>query len=83
MVSNLRLEHWQVLHQQLRGIAKRRAALDAEEARCLREADTLKLSAANLIPNATSLTLTTATFDRKSLRLHRTKNLASSCSTNI
>jgi hypothetical protein len=43
MVSNLRLEDWQSLHQQLRGIAKRRAALDAEEARCLREADALRL----------------------------------------
>jgi hypothetical protein len=31
-------EEWRQLHQRLRGIAKRRAALDAEEARCLREA---------------------------------------------
>ena len=43
MVSNPRLTDWQSLHQQLRGIAKRRAALDAEEARCLREADALRL----------------------------------------
>ena len=43
MVSNLRLTDWQSLHQQLRGIAKRRAALDAEEARCLREADAVRL----------------------------------------
>jgi hypothetical protein len=45
MVSNLRLTDWQPLHQQLRGIAKRRAELDAEEARCLREADALRLLA--------------------------------------
>jgi len=31
-------EEWRLLHQRLRGIAKQRAALDAEEARCLREA---------------------------------------------
>ena len=43
MVANPRLESWQSLHQQLRGIAKRRAALDAEEARCLRDADAMKL----------------------------------------
>jgi hypothetical protein len=43
MVANLCLESWQALHQRLRGIAKRRAALDAEEARCLREADALRL----------------------------------------
>jgi len=43
MVTNLRIDDWQALHQQLRGIAKRRAILDAEEAQCLREADTLKL----------------------------------------
>ena len=35
--------HWQRLHDQLRGIAKRRATLDAEEARCLREADRTRL----------------------------------------
>src|SRR5688500_11319835 len=43
MVANLRLESWQALHQRLRGIAKRRAALDAEEAQCLREAQALQL----------------------------------------
>jgi len=43
MVTNLRDDHWYSLHQQLRGIAKRRAALDAEEARCLRAADALRL----------------------------------------
>jgi len=43
MVTNLRIDDWQVLHQRLRGIAKRRAILDAEEAWCLREAETLKL----------------------------------------
>lgn len=36
-------EEWRRLHQRLRGIAKRRAALDAEEARCLREAYETKL----------------------------------------
>jgi len=43
MVANPCLESWQSLHQQLRGIAKRRAALDAEEARCLRDADAMQL----------------------------------------
>lgn len=43
MVTNLRVEDWHSLHQRLRGIAKRRAALDAEEARCLREAEALRL----------------------------------------
>jgi len=43
MVTNLRIDDWQALHQRLRGIAKRRAILDAEEAQCLREADKLKL----------------------------------------
>src|SRR5262245_45634349 len=36
-------EAWRRLHGQLRGIAERRAALDAQEARCLREAHRLKL----------------------------------------
>ncbi|HEY0989195.1 MAG TPA: hypothetical protein VGD80_19135 [Kofleriaceae bacterium] len=36
-------EAWQRLHERLRGIARRRAELDAEEARCLREAHDLKL----------------------------------------
>jgi hypothetical protein len=31
------------LHERLRGIARRRAALDAEEARCLREAHDIRL----------------------------------------
>jgi len=43
MVTNLRIDDWQALHRRLRGIAKRRAILDAEEAQCLREADKLKL----------------------------------------
>jgi len=43
MVTNLRIDDWQTLHQRLRGIAKRRAILDAEEAQCLREAEQLKL----------------------------------------
>jgi len=34
---------WLRLHERLRGIARRRAGLDAEEARCLREAHELKL----------------------------------------
>src|SRR5678815_3088593 len=34
---------WRRLHDQLRGIARRRATLDAEEARCLREAHDMKL----------------------------------------
>jgi hypothetical protein len=38
MVANLKVEKWQVLHQQLRAIVQRRAVLDAEEAQCLREA---------------------------------------------
>jgi hypothetical protein len=41
MVSND--DQWRVLHLRLCGIAKRRAALDAEEARCLREAVAIKL----------------------------------------
>src|SRR4029079_12151405 len=36
-------ENWRALHERLRGIARRRAALDAEEARCLREAHEMKL----------------------------------------
>jgi hypothetical protein len=36
-------EEWRGLHERLRGIARRRAALDAEEARCLREAHDMKL----------------------------------------
>jgi len=36
-------EQWRVLHRRLRGIATRRAQLDAEEARCLREAVAIKL----------------------------------------
>jgi len=43
MVTKLRTDEWQALHQRLRGIAKRRAALDSEEARCLREAEHIKL----------------------------------------
>jgi hypothetical protein len=43
MGADLREEEWRLLHQRLRGIAKRRAALDAEEARCLREADDSRL----------------------------------------
>ena len=38
-----KVQAWQQLHEQLRGIARRRAALDAEEARCLREAHETKL----------------------------------------
>jgi hypothetical protein len=36
-------EGWRHLHEQLRGIARRRASLDAEEARCLRQAHEVKL----------------------------------------
>jgi hypothetical protein len=36
-------ESWRALHHQLCGISKRRAALDAEEARCLREAIAVEL----------------------------------------
>jgi hypothetical protein len=36
-------EEWQRLHQRLHKIAKRRGALDAEEAQCLREAYDMKL----------------------------------------
>src|SRR5262250_3332765 len=36
-------EAWRRLHEQLRGIAKRRAALDAEEIRCLRQAYAMKM----------------------------------------
>jgi hypothetical protein len=43
MVANLKVEKWQVLHQQLRAIVQRRAILDAEEARCLREAYAMQL----------------------------------------
>ena len=43
MVANLKVEKWQVLHQQLRAIVQRRAILDAEEARCLREAHATQL----------------------------------------
>src|ERR1041385_4181342 len=35
--------NWRSLHDRLRGIARRRAALDAEEARCLRDACATKL----------------------------------------
>jgi hypothetical protein len=37
------VQTWELLHERLRGIARRRAALDAEEARCLREAHDMKL----------------------------------------
>src|SRR5215510_3627423 len=37
------LEDWQVVDRALRSIATRRAALDAEEARWLREAETLQI----------------------------------------
>ncbi len=43
MVANLKVERWQVLHQLLRTIVERRAVLDAEEARCLREAYAMQL----------------------------------------
>src|ERR1051325_1592076 len=43
MVTNLRIEEWHSLHQRLRSIAQRRAALDAEEARCLRDAERIEL----------------------------------------
>ena len=43
MVTNLRIEEWHSLHQRLRSIAQRRAALDAEEARCLRDAERVEL----------------------------------------
>src|SRR5262245_7913691 len=36
-------DEWRRLHNQLRGIARRRAALDAEEARCLRDAHRMRL----------------------------------------
>src|SRR5262245_1103161 len=36
-------EPWRLLHEQLRSIARRRAALDADEVRCLRQAHVLKL----------------------------------------
>ena len=36
-------EEWRLLHQRLHGIAKRRGALDAEEAQCLRKAHDMKL----------------------------------------
>src|SRR5678815_2546095 len=36
-------DRWLRLHERLQGIARRRAELDAEEARCLREAHDLKL----------------------------------------
>lgn len=36
-------EHWREVHEQLRGIARRRAALDAEEANLLRQAGALQL----------------------------------------
>src|SRR6185369_5611197 len=42
-MTDLHDEEWRLLHQRLRGISKRRAALDAEEARCLREAEDLRL----------------------------------------
>jgi hypothetical protein len=43
MVTNLRVEEWHSLHQRLCSIAKRRAVLDAEEARCLRDAERVQL----------------------------------------
>lgn len=43
MASVTNGETWRVLHQRLCGISKRRAALDAEEARCLREAVAVRL----------------------------------------
>src|SRR5262245_8689353 len=43
MMKTADREEWRTLHERLRGIAKRRAALDAEEARCLREARDMKL----------------------------------------
>jgi hypothetical protein len=43
MASVTNGEPWRVLHQRLCGISKRRAALDAEEARCLREAIAVRL----------------------------------------
>jgi hypothetical protein len=43
MASVTNGETWRVLHQRLCGISKRRAALDAEEARCLREAIAVQL----------------------------------------
>ena len=43
MVANLRVEEWHAVHQQLRSIARRRAELDAEEARCLRHAERIQL----------------------------------------
>src|SRR5439155_17637134 len=43
MMETIHDEEWRRLHERLRGIAKRRAALDAEEARCLREAHDMKL----------------------------------------
>lgn len=41
--SSPRAARWQVVHGELVGIAKRRAALDAEEARMLREAEQLQI----------------------------------------
>ena len=43
MVANLKVERWQVVHQTLRTIVQRRAALDAEEAAYLREAYAIQL----------------------------------------
>ena len=43
MVTNLRVEEWHSVHQRLRQIAKRRGELDAEEARCLRDAERVQL----------------------------------------
>jgi hypothetical protein len=43
MVRATHDEGWRQLHQRLRGIAKRQSALDAEEARYLREAYDMKL----------------------------------------
>ena len=43
MATVLHDEEWRQLHQRLHGIAKRQAALDAEEAQCLREAHDMKL----------------------------------------
>jgi len=42
MVTNLRVEEWHWLHQRLCSIAKRRAVLDAEEARCLRDPERIR-----------------------------------------
>ena len=43
MVANLHVEEWHAVHQRLRSIARRRAELDAEQARCLRDAERIQL----------------------------------------